>query len=76
MSQHSALNRLFIKYYYEFKKKNGYSEMEIAQKREALENVLIPYHFDENRELLLRNGFKGCDTFFRWYNFCGILAIK
>ncbi len=76
LSQHSALNRLFIKYYYEFKKQNGYSEMEIAQKREALENVLIPYHFDENRELLLRNGFKGCDTFFRWYNFCGILAIK
>ncbi len=76
LSPHSTINRLFIKHYYEFKKQNGYSEMEIAQKREALENVLIPYHFDENRELLLRNGFKACDIFFRWYNFCGILALK
>lgn len=76
LSQNSTINRLFIKHYYEFKKRNGYSEMEIAQKREALENVLIPYHFDENRELLLRNGFRSCDVFFRWYNFCGMLAIK
>jgi tRNA (cmo5U34)-methyltransferase len=76
LGQNSTLNRLFIKYYYDFKKRNGYSEMEIAQKREALENVLIPYHFEENRELLLRNGFKACDVFFRWYNFCGMLAIK
>jgi len=76
LSQNSTLNRLFIKHYYEFKKRNGYSELEIAQKREALENVLIPYHFDENRELLLRNGFKACDQFFRWYNFCGMIALK
>jgi tRNA (cmo5U34)-methyltransferase len=76
LSQNSTINRLFIKHYYEFKKRNGYSELEIAQKREALENVLIPYHFDENRELLLRNGFKSCDVFFRWYNFCGMVAIK
>lgn len=76
LSQNSTLNRLFIKYYYDFKRRNGYSDLEIAQKREALENVLVPYHFDENRELLLNNGFKGCDMFFRWYNFCGILALK
>ncbi|MBI4208768.1 MAG: carboxy-S-adenosyl-L-methionine synthase CmoA [Deltaproteobacteria bacterium] len=76
LSQNSTINRLFIKFYYDFKKRNGYSELEIAQKREALENILVPYHFDENRELLLQNGFKGCDMFFRWYNFCGVLAIK
>lgn len=76
LCQNSTLNRFFIKYYYEMKKRNGYSEMEISQKREALENVLIPYHFDENKELLLNNGFKACDTFFRWYNFCGIVALK
>ena len=76
LSPNSTVNRLFIKYYYEMKKRNGYSELEIAQKREALENVLIPYHFEENRELLLSNGFKVCDLFFKWYNFCGILALK
>ncbi len=76
LSPNSTINRLFIKYYYEFKRRNGYSELEISQKREALENVLIPYHFDENRELLLKNGFKACEMFFRWYNFCGMVAIK
>lgn len=76
LSLNSTINRLFIKFYYEFKKRNNYSKLEIAQKREALENVLIPYHFDENRELLLNNGFRGCDMFFRWYNFCGLLALK
>lgn len=76
LSPNSTVNRLFIKYYYEFKKRNGYSELEIAQKREALENVLIPYHLEENKELLLANGFKACDIFFKWYNFCGMLALK
>ena len=76
LSPHSLLNRLFIRYYYAFKERQGYSRMEIAQKREALENVLIPYRFEENQELLLSNGFKECDLFFKWYNFCGILALK
>jgi tRNA (cmo5U34)-methyltransferase len=72
----SLLNRLFIKYYYDMKRRNGYSDLEIAQKREALENVLIPYRMEENRELLLSSGFKAVEEFFRWYNFCGILAVK
>jgi tRNA (cmo5U34)-methyltransferase len=76
LTENSTINRLFIKYYYEMKKRNGYSELEISQKREALENVLIPYHYDENQKLLLDNGFKACDIFFRWYNFCGMVAIK
>jgi tRNA (cmo5U34)-methyltransferase len=50
--------------------------MEIAQKREALENVLIPYQDAENRALLLKNGYSACEVFFRWYNFSGFIAIK
>ncbi|MDA0576597.1 MAG: carboxy-S-adenosyl-L-methionine synthase CmoA [Verrucomicrobia bacterium] len=76
LSPHTTLNRLFIKHYYEFKKRQGYSELEISQKREALENVLIPYHADENRQMLTHNGFSACDVFFRWYNFFGLVAIK
>lgn len=76
LGEDSLFNRLFIKYYYDFKKRNGYSEMEIAQKREALENVLIPYKLMENRELFLRTGFRYCDVFFKWYNFCGLIAVK
>lgn len=75
-SSHTLLNRLFIKHYYDYKKRNGYSEVEIAQKREALENVLIPYRPEENAEMLLEAGFRHCEEFFRWYNFCGIVAVK
>jgi len=76
LGEDSLFNRLFIRYYYDMKRRNGYSEMEIAQKREALENVLIPYTLLENRELLLRTGFRYVDVFFKWYNFCGLLALK
>jgi tRNA (cmo5U34)-methyltransferase len=72
----SLFNRLFIRYYYDMKRRNGYSEVEISQKREALENVLIPYRPEENRELLLHSGFTYVEEFFRWYNFTGILAVK
>lgn len=76
LSMDSMLNRLFIDYYYNFKKRQGYSQLEISQKREALENILIPYRPEENRDLLLECGFKECDIFFKWYNFCGALALK
>jgi len=72
----SLFNRTFIRLYYEMKRRNGYSETDIAHKREALENVLIPYRVDENFELLGRNGFNQSDMFFKWYNFCGIIGVK
>jgi tRNA (cmo5U34)-methyltransferase len=72
----TLFNRLFIKYYYDMKRRHGYSDLEISQKREALENVLIPYHLEENRDLLLRAGYTKFQMFFRWYNFCGMLAVK
>jgi tRNA (cmo5U34)-methyltransferase len=73
---HTLLNRLFIKHYYEYKRVNGYSDLEISQKREALENVLIPYHYEENRDMLVEAGFRHVERFFTWYNFCGIVAVK
>ena len=76
LGEHSTFNRLFIKHYYEMKKRCGYSELEIAQKRDALENVLIPYRYSENVALLRDVGFSQIDTFFKWYNFCGMVAIK
>lgn len=76
LGEDSLFNRLFIDYYYDFKRRNHYNEMEISQKREALENVLIPYKLMENRELLLNTGFRYVDTFFKWYNFSGMIAVK
>ncbi len=75
-SEDTTFNRLFIEHYYAYKRRNGYSEMEISNKREALENVLIPYRMEENFDLLKIAGFRTIDVFFRWYNFCGIIAKK
>ncbi len=76
LGEDSLFNRLFIKYYYDYKKRREYSELEISQKREALENVLIPYKVEENKELLNKVGFRYQDVFFKWYNFSGLIAIK
>jgi tRNA (cmo5U34)-methyltransferase len=72
----SMLNRMYIEFYYEMKRRNGYSEVEIAKKREALENVLVPYRVEENMALLREAGFPHVEEFFRWYNFCGLIAVK
>jgi tRNA (cmo5U34)-methyltransferase len=74
--EESLLNRLYIEHYYGFKERNGYSRTEIARKREALENVLIPYRLEENLEILARAGFRSSDVFFKWYNFVGIIGVK
>ena len=76
IAEDSTFNRDFIKYYYNMKRRNHYSEMEISQKREALENVLIPYKLSENIIMLREAGFRQIETFFKWYNFSGIIAKK
>jgi len=76
LAENSAFNRSFIEYYYNYKRRNHYSELEIAQKREALENVLIPYRLTENIEMMNRSGFTSMEVFFKWYNFSGIIAVK
>jgi len=70
------MNRFFIDVYYDFKKQRGYSRTEISRKREALENVLVPYRIEENLDLFRRNGFDIVETFFQWFNFVGFLCVK
>jgi tRNA (cmo5U34)-methyltransferase len=70
------LNKEIIDRYYEFKKLNGYSDLEIIQKREALENVLIPYTEDENKMIARRVGFHSINTVFKWLNFSTFIARK
>lgn len=76
LAEDGELNRDFIEYYYDYKRRNSYSEMEISQKREALENVLVPYRLSEDISLLRENGFAHCEVFFKWYNFAGLVALK
>lgn len=76
ISHDPRLNRQYIDTYYQFKKSRGYSELEIAKKREALENVLIPYSIEENKAMLQKCGFASTETFFQWFNFISLIAIK
>ncbi|MDX1295285.1 MAG: methyltransferase domain-containing protein, partial [Sulfurimonadaceae bacterium] len=76
ISEDKKLNKELIECYYDYKKEQGYSEYEIAQKREALENVLVPYTAEENITMCKRSGFKHCESIFRWANFATFIAIK
>ncbi|MGE4420390.1 MAG: carboxy-S-adenosyl-L-methionine synthase CmoA [Sulfurimonas sp.] len=76
ISHHPKLNKDLIECYYDFKKEQGYSEYEIMQKREALENVLVPYSEDENIKMAKNCGFSHCEVVFRWANFATFIAIK
>ena len=76
ITDNKILNKQFIDEYYDFKKTQGYSEFEISQKREALENVLIPYSYEENKKMILDAGFSHFDCLFKWINFATVIAIK
>lgn len=60
----------------DFKRANGYSELEISQKRTALENVLVPETLQRHRERLAEAGFTGMQTWFQCFNFASLMAFK
>jgi len=70
------LNELNIDLHHQFKRANGYSDLEIAQKRSALEDVLIPETLDAHRARLAEAGFGSCDVWFQCFNFASLVALK
>ena len=70
------LDKDLIDIYYAYKKEQGYSEYEIAQKREALENVLIPFTIEENIRMCKDAGFSKVETVFQWANFVTFVVKK
>ena len=70
------IHGLLTELYYDFKRRNGYSELEIAQKREALENVLRPITPEQQLEAMREAGFTKVDMIFRWYNFASYIGIR
>ncbi|MFW2177735.1 MULTISPECIES: carboxy-S-adenosyl-L-methionine synthase CmoA [unclassified Moraxella] len=65
-----------VERYYDFKRANGYTEMEISGKRNALENVLMTDTLDFHHERLAKVGFKRHLTWFQFLNFASIIAFK
>ena len=76
ITHHNPFTRqLLIDVYHDWKRSNGYSDLEISRKRSALENVLIPETIDSHRERLQLAGFSHSEQWFQCFNFISILAF-
>ncbi|PIE39239.1 MAG: carboxy-S-adenosyl-L-methionine synthase CmoA [Gammaproteobacteria bacterium] len=71
-----ALDALNTELHHQFKAANGYSDLEIAQKRSALENVLIPETLAQHKARMRAAGFRSCDVWFQCFNFASMVALK
>ncbi len=72
----SNMQQQMTELHHNFKKYQGYSDLEIAQKRAALENVLVPNTEQEHLERLTESGFSSVQMVMRCLNFATFLAIK
>ncbi|NTV14322.1 MAG: carboxy-S-adenosyl-L-methionine synthase CmoA [Desulfobulbaceae bacterium] len=70
------LDQAYLEFYLDFKRANGYSESEIARKRQALEKVLIPFSLADNLRMLAAAGFSQAEPFHQWFNFASLVAVK
>ncbi|TXS89541.1 carboxy-S-adenosyl-L-methionine synthase CmoA [Parahaliea maris] len=70
------LDELNIDLHHNFKRANGYSDLEIAQKRQALENYLRPETLAEHKQRIANAGFGSCDVWFQCFNFASLVALK
>lgn len=75
-SHHRILDRQMIERYMRYKQEQGYTKTEISKKREALENVLVPFSLEENIAMLKDIGFSGIEVLFKWVNFGTLIAKK
>lgn len=64
-----ATDQALVELYFEFKRRQGYSELEISRKRDALENVLVPLTVDQNLEMFRQAGFGRVEVLLKWFNF-------
>jgi tRNA (cmo5U34)-methyltransferase len=62
--------------HHDFKRAMGYSDLEIAQKRSAIENVLVPGTIASHKENLHAAGFSQVYLWFQCFNFVSLIAIK
>lgn len=69
-------HELLIDLHHDFKRANGYSELEISQKRTALENVMRPDTLAEHQQRFASAGFASSVVWFQCFNFCSMVAIK
>ena len=71
-----SLNSLLSELHHDFKRGQGYSNLEISQKRDSIENVLVPETLDNHIQRLRACGFQSTSPWFQCFNFCSLVAIK
>lgn len=71
-NEQSALENL----HWDFKKANGYSDLEVSQKRSALEQVLLPDTLETHKTRLTNAGFKSSHLWYQCFNFMSLIAVK
>jgi len=69
-------NSLMSDLHHQYKRENGYSDLEISQKRSLLENVLVPDTLQQHCNRLTELGFSRSSCWFQQYNFVSIFAVK
>jgi tRNA (cmo5U34)-methyltransferase len=74
--ENPVIQTLTTDLHHEFKKSNGYSAMEVSQKRTALENVLVPETLAAHKLRLQQAGFINFSVWFQCFNFISLVAIK
>lgn len=63
-------------WHHDFKRAQGYSELEIARKRDALENVMRPESLEQHRQRLEKAGFKRVYRWHQGFNFVSMVAFR
>lgn len=71
-----TIQTLLDSHHLDFKRANGYSELEISQKRSAIENVMRPDTLHDHQTRAKQCGFKHFNTWFQCFNFASMVAIK
>ncbi len=70
------VDALLCDLHHDFKRAHGYSDLEIAQKRTAIENRLVPESLPCHVKRLQDVGFSLVAPWFQCFNFASILAVK
>ncbi|QLB13356.1 tRNA (cmo5U34)-methyltransferase [Bisgaardia hudsonensis] len=74
--ENNKVNELLIDLHHQFKRANGYSELEVSQKRTALENVMRTDTISDHKARLSSIGFSQIELWFQCFNFGSMIAVK
>ncbi|HCV8281077.1 TPA: methyltransferase domain-containing protein [Staphylococcus aureus] len=72
VQSHEIMNQI----YHDFKLENGLTYEEVIKKSQSIRGVLKPLTLEQNKRMLEEAGFKDINTWFKWNNFVGIIAVK